>query len=163
MKEELGYSTLTEIATGYGNTGLTGIGSTSSTLSAETQAYKYNDFFITPAIDFSYKKVLDFQGGVLANVAHETGGGRQVFPFASLSLDLLRLGNNASGSGLKIFGSYSQRSAASLQDFGLVDLSNGLDLGFTLLNPFLLSTTGFGFTVIPSGQAGPGDGSTGCR
>jgi hypothetical protein len=168
LKEEFGYSELTEIQTGFGNTGLGGFGGVSTATSAGTQAYKTNDFFITPTIDFSYKKALDIQGGVLANVAHQAGGGRKVFPFASLSLDLLRLGgglaneergglgNEESGAGLKIFGSYSQRAAAALQDFALADLSNGLDPGINLLSPSVFSLIGFGYTGIPTGQAPPG-------
>jgi hypothetical protein len=155
LKEEQGYSELTEASSGYSNTGLGGLSGFSTATAVQTQAYKSNDFFITPAIDFSYKKVLDIQGGVLANVAHETGSARQVFPFASLSLDVLRVANEESGGGLKIFGSYSQRAAASLQDFALVDLSNGLDPGFTLSTPYAYGSSGLGFTYIPT-QAPPG-------
>jgi hypothetical protein len=163
LKEELGYSELTESWNGTGNPGLGGLIGTSTSTAVGTEAYKSNDFFITPSIDFSYKKMLDIQGGVLANVAHQAGGGGKVFPFASLSLDLLRLGNVESGelgngesrAALKIFGSYSQRAAASLQDLALADLSNGLDPGFTLLTPFLFGTTGAGNIYIPT-QAPPG-------
>ena len=155
LKEELGYTGLIIGSYGYGNTGLGVLGGSSTSTSVQTQAYKSNDFFVTPAIDFSYKKVVDIQGGVLANVAHETGGAHQVFPFARLSLDVLRVVTGESGGGLKIFGSYSQRSAASLQDLGLADLSNGLDLGLAISVPLLFGRTGAGNIYVPT-QAPPG-------
>jgi hypothetical protein len=87
---------------------------------------KENLIVLTPSLDISYKRLLDMQGGVLLDAGHQQGiGGRDAFPFASLSLDLLRLGNDNGGSGLKVFGSYASRTAPSPQGYLLGDLSSG--------------------------------------
>ncbi len=82
--------------------------------------------FLTPAVDISYKRILDIQGGVLADLSKVSfTGTRKVFPFASLSLDVLRLANVNGSSGLTIFGSYAQRTVMSTQDYGLQGLTTG--------------------------------------
>jgi hypothetical protein len=99
-------------------------GNTSTNTSAYSLYGKTNLYLLTPAIDISYRRALDVQGGVLMFVGHEEGSaGRRNFPFASLSLDLLRLADDNSSSGLKIFGSYAQRTPLSTQGYGLTDLS----------------------------------------
>jgi hypothetical protein len=92
--------------------------------SAYSYYSKTNLYLLTPAIDISYRRALDVQGGVLMYVGHQEGSGaRRNFPFASLSLDLLRLADDKNSSSLKIFGSYAQRTVLSTQGYGLSDLT----------------------------------------
>jgi hypothetical protein len=88
---------------------------------------KENKVVVTPALDISYKRVLDVQGGVLVDAGkQDANSGRYAFPFASLTLDLLRLANDKATSGLKVFGSYAQRAAPSPQGYALTDLSTNI-------------------------------------
>lgn len=106
-------------------------------------AGKTNIMFLTPSVDFSYKRILDVQGGALADLSKVSfTGTRKVFPFASLSLDLLRLADDNASSGLKIFGSYAQRTVMSSQDYGLQGLTTGT--GSTMIstsNSYVLGST----------------------
>lgn len=85
-----------------------------------------NLYLLTPAVDFSYKQMLDIQGGFVANVSHAQAnqqGLKRVFPFASAALDLLRLGDAGGNNSLKLFGSYAQRSILTYNDYMLNDLT----------------------------------------
>jgi hypothetical protein len=88
-----------------------------------------NLLILTPAVDISYNKALDVQGGVQVYAGHEAGvGARRGFPFASLSLDLLKLGHEPGADGLSIYGSYAQRSVMSPQGYTLADLTPASDI-----------------------------------
>jgi hypothetical protein len=115
-----------ETTSAYNGGGILGIGSVTN-VSEEQFGIKESLIILTPAIDISYKRVLDVQGGVLLDAGHQKGvGGRDAFPFASLSLDLLRLTSDKATSGLKVFGSYAQRTAPSPQGYMLEDLTSNL-------------------------------------
>jgi hypothetical protein len=106
--------------------GLLGMGSVTD-VSEDQFDIKENLIILTPAIDVTYKRVLDLQGGVLVDAGHQKGiGGRDAFPFASLSFDFLRLVNDNATSGLKVFGSYAQTTASSPQGYMLGDLTSNL-------------------------------------
>jgi hypothetical protein len=125
FNEQIGVGTVQTTSLSNGG-GILGIGSVTN-VSQEQFGVKENLIILTPAIDISYKRVLDVQGGVLLDAGHQKGiGGRDVFPFASLSLDLLRLANDNATSGLKVFGSYAQRTAPSPQGYMLGDLDSYL-------------------------------------
>ena len=97
---------------------------------------------VTPVLDISYKRSLDVQGGMLWDAGHQPGSnGYRVFPFASLSLDILRLANDNSPAGLKIFGSYAQRTVSSPQGYALSDLTNYNNFIYGGSSPVLYSTT----------------------
>jgi hypothetical protein len=94
---------------------------------------------LTPALDISYQRAFDIQAGVLVNAGPQKGsGGRSAFPFASATLDILRLADEHSSSGLKVFGSYAQRTVPSPQGYTLMDIT---------------SYTGFGGTEDEAGTA----------
>jgi hypothetical protein len=102
---------------------------------------------LTPAIDFSYKRILDMRAGVLWDAGHQKGsGGREAFPFASLYLDVLRLANDQNASGLKVFGSYAQRFTPTSQGYTLGDLTNQGNLGGSYYY------TGSVYIITPVGQ-----------
>jgi hypothetical protein len=118
-------------------------------MTEEAAVYSLNGNIVTltPAIDFSYKRILDMQGGVLWDAGHQKGsGGRQAFPFASLSLDVLRLAKDQNASSLKVFGSYAQRTTPSSQGYTLGDLTNQGSLGGTYYY------TGTAYVITPVGQ-----------
>lgn len=98
-----------------------------STLYEYSEAYglKESTVVLTPALDISYKRAFDIQGGVLVDAGHQKGsGGRDAFPFASVSLDFFRLADEHASSGLKVFGSYAQRTVPSPQGYNLLDLKS---------------------------------------
>jgi hypothetical protein len=109
-----------------------------NTLGPASIAYVYGEAYrlkesiivLTPALDISYKRAFDIQGGVLVDAGHQKGsGGRDAFPFASLSLDLFRLADEHASSGLKVFGSYAQRTTPSPQGYSLLDLKSSTSIG----------------------------------
>lgn len=109
-----------------------------NTLGPASTAYVYSEAYrlkesmvvLTPALDISYKRALDIQGGVLVDAGHQKGsGGRDAFPFASVSLDFFRLADEHASSGLKVFGSYAQRTTASPQGYSLLDLKSSTSSG----------------------------------
>ncbi len=83
-------------------------------------------FFVTPAVDFRLGKAFDLQAGVQVNASHRRdSASREVFPFATVGLDVLHFGRAAGRSSLKIFGSYAQRPNVFLDDYTLYDFSGG--------------------------------------
>jgi hypothetical protein len=101
-------------------------------LNSETYRLKESMVVLTPAFDISYKRAFNIQGGVLVDAGHQKGsGGRDAFPFASVSLDLFRLADEHASSGLKVFGSYAQRTMPSPQGYSLLDLKSGTFAGGT--------------------------------
>lgn len=98
-----------------------GNGSNSSTMEE-----KGSLFYITPAVDLSLARALDIQAGAMLNASSkvEMGSGR-VFPFVTGTLDLLHLNAASDGASLKLFGSYARRPTIYLNDYNLIDFSNG--------------------------------------
>jgi hypothetical protein len=100
----------------------------------------YDEVFLTPAVDIAYRKTFDLLAGASVDASgHQLDSGRRVFPFASASLDVLKLGGLAGSSSLKVFGSYSQRTLLSLNGYTLSNLSRGLDLPDALPFPLVYS------------------------
>ena len=91
-------------------------------------------YVLTPVLDISYKQVLDIQGGVVANVSHKNPSQGQTLPrtsaFGSIGIDLLKLDGIQRSNSLKLFGSYSQRSAYTANNYYLndIDLYNPLSV-----------------------------------
>jgi hypothetical protein len=105
---------------------------------------------VTPVLDISYKRSLDVQGGMLWDAGHQPGiEGRRAFPFASLSLDLLRLANSNQPSGLKVFGSYAERTLSSPQGYALSDLINGNNFVSGGSGPILYSYADNNGVIVP--------------
>jgi hypothetical protein len=112
---------------------------------------------VTPAIDFTYKRAFDLEGGVLIEAGHQHGpGNRQGFPFVSLMLDPVRMVKENSGSSLRLFGSYAQRTETSAVGYMLTDLTDGpsnLSLGGSIFPNSGIS--GFGGGSIYIGDQKP--------
>lgn len=82
--------------------------------------------FYTPQLDIHYKKGFDLVGGEMIQAGlKEPPGTHKAFFFISSSVDVLRLGNENSPSGLAFFGSYAQRATPPLPGYQLADLTNG--------------------------------------
>lgn len=80
-----------------------------STMSADGKA-----LVLTPSVGLSYKNIFSVMGGISKKIDDETAPANDgIFPFASLSLDVLRLAHPNSSYSLKIFGSYTKPA-----DFG---------------------------------------------
>jgi hypothetical protein len=122
--EQTAGQSLEGIAIYNGNT----LGPVSATdVSSEAYSLKESMVVLTPALDISYKRALDVQGGVLVDAGHQKGsGGRDAFPFATVSLDLFRLADEHASSELKVFGSYAQRTIPSPQGYSLLDLKSSI-------------------------------------
>ena len=87
---------------------------------------KYHLLFYTPQLDIHYKKGFDLMGGEMIQAGlKEPPGTHKAFFFISSSIDVLRLGNENSPSGLAFFGSYAQRVTPPLPGYQLADLTNG--------------------------------------
>ena len=101
-------------------------------VSGAAQWGKGHFFTLTPALDISYREVLDVQGGVLRyDVQHQPPGEKSAFPFVTGTVDVLRAINAGAGNSLRLYGSYAQRlwtgsGAATVDGLGgLTDLSDG--------------------------------------
>jgi hypothetical protein len=104
----------------------------SSVLQSYSDLYSLKESLVvlTPALDISYKRAFNIQAGVLVDAGSQKGsGGRSAFPFASVALDVLRLADEHSSSGLKVFGSYAQRTVPSPQGYTLLDLKSSTFFG----------------------------------
>lgn len=74
-----------------------------------------DSYVLTPSIGVSYKNSISLAGGVSASLTDDTKPmGDGVFPFASVMVDVLRIGNADNTQSLKIFGSYAK--AANFAD-----------------------------------------------
>jgi hypothetical protein len=93
--------------------------------STASSGLKENMVVLTPVLDISYRRALDVQGGVLVDAQKQNANNRRdAFPFASLSLDFLKMADDNAAAGLKVFGSYAQRAVPSPQGYALTDLSS---------------------------------------
>jgi len=118
-----------ETGTNAGNPG-GGLGSP-STGSYSPGGFKL--YVVTPVLDISYKQVLNIQGGIVSNISHkskyQTGATLpRTSAFGSIGIDLLKLDGVQRSNSLKLFGSYSQRSAYTANSYYLndIDLNNPL-------------------------------------
>ncbi len=104
-------------------------------------------WLLTPMVSFSYKQVLNLEGGAIVHPGSSvslTANGREVYPFASAALDLLRLSGKPEGNSLKIYGSVVSRTQPSVNEYALADYSSGLDVSFILPNiSFTAGSVGF--------------------
>ncbi|HEY4206628.1 MAG TPA: hypothetical protein VGM31_07450 [Puia sp.] len=104
-----------------------GLGTTVSNMVAG-QGQKFSLFVLTPALDISYRQVLNIQGGVVTNVTHNGGGAGAILPrtvgFGSIAIDVFRLAGLNPAASLKLFGSYAQRSSFTATAFSLNDIDN---------------------------------------
>jgi hypothetical protein len=140
----------------YNGGSLMGIGSVSN-VSEILLNSKEDMVVLTPAIDISYKRVLDVQGGVLVDAGKQkANSGRFAFPFASVTLDLLKLTNDHAASDLKVFGSYAQRAMPSPQGYMLSDLTTDLTNSNSPVQNYntynLNTTTNYTVPYYPGGQ-----------
>jgi hypothetical protein len=88
---------------------------------------KTNLFLIVPGVDVSYKRAFDFGAGALIDPGKTSvaGNGRQVYPYAGVTVDLLRLGNREPENSLRLFGSVVSRASTSYPAYALLDFSDG--------------------------------------
>lgn len=88
----------------YSNGANTGYSYSWSAYKAYTRVY-----LLTPSINFHYKDLFNIQGGLVVNLS-ESGGTdiERRFPFISSSVDVVRLIDRNSKTGLRLFGSYAQ-------------------------------------------------------
>jgi hypothetical protein len=88
---------------------------------------KTNSFLVTPGVDVSYKRAIELLGGALINTGTQslTGNGKQIYPYAGATVDLLRLVNPEKKESLKLFGSVANRTITSSQAYTLQDFSQG--------------------------------------
>ena len=107
---------------------------------ADSPKVTYDEIFLTPAVDFSFRKTLDVVGGVLVDASkQQIYNGRRGFPYGTVTLDLLQLAGAGSVSSLKLFGSYAQTTLQSINGYALSDLSRGLDVSTGLPMPLVFS------------------------
>jgi hypothetical protein len=89
-------------------------------------------YVLSPVLDISYRQVLNIQGGIVSNVSHRNASQGQTLPrtvaFGSIGIDLLKLDGAQRSNSLKLFGSYSRRSAYTATGYYLndIDLNNPL-------------------------------------
>lgn len=82
------------------------VNTTISTSKAESKAY-----ILTPSVSFAHRNSFYLIGGISTSITDDTKPiGDGVFPFASMSVDVLRIGNAGNPYSLKIFGSYSKEA-----------------------------------------------------
>ena len=94
-----------------------------NTISGEGKAKVY---ILTPAVDITFNRVLNINGGVFLDVSGSRfSGARKSSAFASVGVDLLQLGKAESDNSLKIFGSYAQQTMLTSNNYALGDLTNG--------------------------------------
>jgi hypothetical protein len=83
-----------------------------------------NVSLLTPAVDITFRRMLNVQLGMVMNLSKPLGDGKRDLPYARVSVDLLRMGRIESRSSLKLFGSYSKRGMFSTYSGSLADLNN---------------------------------------
>ncbi|HMI61634.1 MAG TPA: hypothetical protein VK518_12010, partial [Puia sp.] len=92
--------------------------------SSEEQKLKRDVYILTPAMDISYKRLLDINGGVFLDVSGQRfTGARKSSAFASVAVDLLQFGRGENQNSLKLFGSYAQQTMLTNNIYTLGDLS----------------------------------------
>jgi hypothetical protein len=83
----------------------------SITVNNFTYAQEGRAFLVTPSLNLYYKNIFNVQGGLLTNLSKTYGQKvKRLLPFASTSIDVLRLMQPANQTSLKLFASYAQNS-----------------------------------------------------
>jgi len=96
---------------------------------ADYQNTNSNILLVAPSVDLSYGKVFDLLGGMQwAPLQWEYSTSQRYLPYASASLDVLRLADPEAGTSLRLFASYAQRTVQSTYDYQLMDVSSGLNV-----------------------------------
>ena len=117
---------------------------------------KYHLLFYTPQLDIHYKKGFDLVGGEMIQTGFNNAmppPARKTFFFISSSVDVLRLGNGNSPSGLAFFGSYAQRATPPLPGYQLADLTYGYtNQGLFGYNTYAVATSN-PYIYVPSGPS----------
>jgi len=104
----------------------TGTVVTYNTVGGEGKAKVY---ILTPAVDITFNRVLNINGGVFLDVSGSRfSGARKSSAFASAAVDLLQLGKAESDNSLKIFGSYAQQTMLTSNNYALADVTSGTAL-----------------------------------
>ncbi len=99
---------------------------TSIATSTITMGGKANVYILTPAVDITFNRALNINGGVFLDVSGSRfRGARKSSAFASVAVDLLQLGKEESDNNLKIFASYAQQTMLTNNNYALGDLTNG--------------------------------------
>jgi hypothetical protein len=84
-------------------------------------------FFLTPSADLTYKEWFNLKAGTQWSYSNwEYATKDHYFPFASLSLDLLRMIKPVSNNRLQLFASYARRTVQSINNYSLLDVSNAV-------------------------------------
>jgi hypothetical protein len=84
-------------------------------------------FFLTPSADLTYKEWFNLKAGTQWSYSNwEYATKDHYFPFAGLSLDLLRMIKPVSNDRLQLFASYARRTVQSINNYSLLDVSNAV-------------------------------------
>lgn len=85
---------------------------------------KANVYMLTPAVDITFNRALNINGGVFLDVSGSRFiGARKSSAFASVAVDLLQLGKAENDNSLKVFGSYAQQTMLTSNNYTLGDLA----------------------------------------
>jgi hypothetical protein len=88
-----------------------------------------NLLYLTPALDITWRRTFYIQGGTLLDISHhQLNVGSRQFPFASLSIDPIRLASGDRSSGFRLTASYAQLATMPVSGYPLTDLNRGLRL-----------------------------------
>jgi len=107
-------------------------------------------WMLAPSATITYKRALDITGGVILDIGSEHLAPRKSFPFASLALDLFKLGGKERAGSLKIFGSYAQRTQFSFGSYALTGLSTELTDGNVPGSTIYVPGSTGGFVLPPA-------------
>jgi hypothetical protein len=139
-------STIAQNVTGPPYNLSSGTSISTNTISGEGKAKVY---ILTPAVDITFNRVLNINGGVFLDVSGSRfSGARKSSAFASVAVDLLQLGKAESDNSLKIFGSYAQQTMLTSNNYALADVTSG-----TALVPVTTPTAVFGSGSIQNPPA----------
>ncbi len=115
----------------------------------DTATYIPKFWYVTPSVDFSYKRTFDLQAGVLMQAGKLHGpNNEQGFPWVTMSLDVLRAIHESGASSLRLFGSYARRTVSTLSGYGLTDETYGPEIA----NPFVLFAPNNGVYGVGNGS-----------
>jgi hypothetical protein len=86
-------------------------------------------YVVTSSVDLSFKQVLNVQAGFVSNISHRTltqavATLPRTAAFGSIAVDALQLDGVRRDNSLKIFGSFSQRTIYSIDNFYLNDMAD---------------------------------------
>lgn len=94
-----------------------------SNLSTFAITRKLEAYVLSPSASIAYSNSFYMIGGISTDLGDETGpAGEGIFPFASLTFDVLRIKNADNPSSLKLFGSFSKGADFGDLNFNQADL-----------------------------------------